>query len=235
MAHALEPIGTCEILKGNVRLTFHLAPYTYTIARSGARVNYQVSDGKETIEFPLEYAFGQGKAGQTYVFSAGGKYYESRVSYYAATSGLDVTVGATGVRPTSLMDAAGRVMDGSEPRKCFGCHTTGARIGVTLQLANYEAGVQCEACHGPGESHVAAIRQAKPSPGSIRSLGKMTPQQSSEFCGSCHRTWEDVALTILTGSLTARFPAYRITSSPCYSLDDPRISCVACHDPHGLP
>jgi hypothetical protein len=61
----------------------------------------------------------------------------------------------------------------------------------------------------------------------------MTPQQSSGFCGSCHRTWEDVALTKLTGSLTARFPAYRITSSPSYSLDDPRISCTACHDPHG--
>jgi hypothetical protein len=80
MAHALEPVETCQILKGNVRLTFRLAPHTYTIARSGARVNYQVSDGKDTLEFPLEYAFGQGKAGQTQVFSAGGKYYASRFS-----------------------------------------------------------------------------------------------------------------------------------------------------------
>ena len=61
----------------------------------------------------------------------------------------------------------------------------------------------------------------------------MDPQQSNEFCGACHRTWEAVMMMGIMGINTARFPAYRLTNSPCFSLDDRRIACTACHDPHG--
>ena len=29
-----------------------------------------------------------------------------------------------------------------------------------------------------------------------------------------------------------RFQPYRLAGSKCYDADDPRISCLACHDPH---
>jgi hypothetical protein len=64
-------------------------------------------------------------------------------------------------------------------------------------------------------------------------LRGMTPQESNEFCGACHRTWEAVMMMGIQGINNARFPAYRLTNSPCYSLDDPRIACTTCHDPHG--
>jgi hypothetical protein len=233
MSRALEPVDRCAILQGNVQLSFRKAPYAWSIARSGEKVIYRVTDGKDTLEAPLQYAFGQGKAGQTYVFSIDGEYYESRVSYYARLNGLDLTVGAINSAPVSLKDAAGRVMKGNEPRSCFGCHTTGARSGNTLQLSSYEDGVQCEGCHGPGGAHVNAIAQGKAASGTIRALRGMTSQESNEFCGACHRTWEAVMMMGVKGINNARFPAYRLTNSACFSPDDTRISCTACHDPHG--
>jgi len=233
MSRALEPAATCAILQGDVHYSFQDGPYTYSIAREGTKAIYKVSNGTDTFTVPLEYAFGQGRAGQTYVYSVGGHYYESRVSYYAQLNNLDLTVGATNTKPSDLISAAGRIMQGNEPRDCFGCHTTGARIAGSLQLKDYEPGVQCESCHGPGSAHADAIAAGRPAAGTIRSLANMDAQQSNEFCGTCHRTWQTVMTMGIKGINTARFPSYRIAGSPCFSLDDRRISCTACHDPHG--
>jgi hypothetical protein len=233
MSHALEPVAECAILKGNIHYSFRYGEFSYSITREGAKVVYAVSNGRERFTAPLEYAFGRGKAGQTYLYSVDGRYYESRVSYYAETGNLDLTVGAVNSRPTDLVSAAGRIMEGNEPRDCFGCHTTGARLGGTLQLKEFEPGVQCESCHGPGGEHLDAVSAGKSAKGTIRALASMDPQQSNDFCGTCHRTWQTVAMMGIRGVNTSRFPAYRLTSSPCFSLDDRRISCTACHDPHG--
>ena len=53
-----------------------------------------VTDGKDTVTVPILYAFGQGKAGQTYVLQYDGAYYESRVSFYNEVKGLDFTIGS---------------------------------------------------------------------------------------------------------------------------------------------
>jgi hypothetical protein len=233
MARALVPVESCEILRGDIHFTFRKGSYRYSILREAGNVVYQVSNGSEVLSVPLEFAFGQGKAGQTYVYSLGGQFYESRVSYYAETQGLDLTVGAMNSQPEDLRSAAGRIMQGNEPRECFGCHTTGARVGGKLQLADYQTGVQCESCHGPGGDHASAVAAGRPVAGTIRALSKMDPETSNEFCGTCHRTWQTVMTMGIRGINTARFPSYRITNSPCFSLDDRRISCTTCHDPHG--
>jgi len=233
MSRAMQPIASCAILKAGAHLDYKSGQYAYSIACESGKVVYHVTGGEQTFNVPLEYAFGQGKAGQTYLYSIDGRFYESRVSYYAEINGLDLTVGAMNSRPTDIRSAAGRELDAKEPRECFGCHTTGARRGITLQLQNYEAGVQCESCHGPGGEHVDSIRSGHPDRNAIHSLANMDPQQTSEFCGACHRTWQTVMMMGIKGINTARFPAYRLTNSPCFSLDDRRIACTACHDPHG--
>jgi hypothetical protein len=194
---------------------------------------YRVTDGRESFAAALEYAFGQGTVGQTYVYSSGGVFYESRVSYYAALKSLDITVGDRNTKPANVREAAGRAISGREARDCFGCHTTGARIGATLQLDRFAPGVQCEECHGPGGRHVASIRNGKPAPGTIRSLKGMDAQEASEFCGVCHRTWEAVMLMGIKGVENVRFTPYRLALSKCFAVDDRRIACTACHDPHG--
>jgi hypothetical protein len=232
MSRALESIGNCEILKRNPRLTWTDGAYRYLIEKTGAGYRYSVTNGKESAEAMLHYAFGQGKAGQTYVYEKDGRYYESRVSYYQQLNGLDVTIGAQNVRPADIGQALGRVTNPAEVRDCFGCHTTGARRGNELHLEKFENGVQCEDCHGPGAQHVAGISNGKPRAGSIRSLKGMTTEETNEVCGSCHRTWEAVMLLKIQGTSNVRFQPYRLTNSQCFTSGDRRIACTACHDPH---
>jgi hypothetical protein len=65
------------------------------------------------------------------------------------------------------------------------------------------------------------------------SLTKHTTEEQSEFCGSCHRTWADIAANGPRGVGNVRFQPYRIANSKCYDAADRRVSCTACHDPHG--
>ena len=232
MSRALEPIDNCEILKQNPRMEWTDGHYRYRIEQVGQTYLYRVTDGRETSEAPLLYSFGQGKAGQTYVFRAAGEFFESRVSYYQRLKGLDLTVGAQNLKPTNIQQALGREMGPTEARECFGCHTTAARRGTTLQLDNFENGVQCEACHGPGAAHISSIVDGKPKPGAIRELKGMSAEETNDLCGSCHRTWETITLMKIRGVNNIRFQPYRLTNSQCFLSGDRRIACTACHDPH---
>lgn len=232
MSRALEPVSECLLLIANPRLTAKLGPFTYEIVREGSRSIYKVSDGARTIAVQIAYAFGQGKAGQTYVLEYGGAFYESRVSYYTDIRGLDLTLGHTKTAP-SLEAALGRRMYADETRDCFSCHTTGAVEGRELRLARLEPGVSCEACHGPGAAHVAAMKA-----GDLETMRISTPkglgadELSQDFCGKCHRSAETVVSMPLAKTVdNVRFQPYRIFGSRCYS-DDTRIGCTACHDPH---
>jgi predicted CXXCH cytochrome family protein len=58
-------------------------------------------------------------------------------------------------------------------------------------------------------------------------------QLTQEFCGSCHRSAEEVAANRgLHGLTSVRFQPYRLFTSKGHDPFDKRISCVACHDPH---
>src|ERR1044071_173351 len=82
MALAMEPVANSRVLVANPLMTFRTGPYLYEIKRQGEGSVYKVTDGKEAVALPILYAFGQGKAGQTYVLEYEGAYYESLVSYY---------------------------------------------------------------------------------------------------------------------------------------------------------
>ena len=231
MSHAMESPLHCDFLDQNPRMTWSEGPYRYLIEKREDGIQYSVTDGTAAAETPLGFAVGHGRS-QTYVFLREGRYYESRVSYYEKLGGLDLTLGTPSRTPASTQDALGRPLDDNEARECFGCHSTGARRGDKLQLDAYEYGVQCEACHGPGASHVASITDGKPKTGSIRSWKGMTAAQSNALCGSCHRTFNMVLARGLEGVKTVRFQPFRLSLSKCYAPNDTRIACTACHDPH---
>src|SRR5262249_7588171 len=90
----MESIKDSKILTTYPKMTFRSGPYSYEITRKGDESFYTVTDGKETITLPVLFAFGQGKAGQTYVLQYDGGYYESLVSFYNEIKGLDFTIGA---------------------------------------------------------------------------------------------------------------------------------------------
>jgi hypothetical protein len=232
MAHAMELVSECAILKTHPLLTFTNGAYTYRIERKGAKSLYSVTDGRETVSAPIGWAFGLGRAGQTYVFEKDGELYESRVSYYRELDGLDLTTGALNRRPANLIEAAGRRMDAEDKAGCFGCHATNATRGKQLTLDNMTAGIQCERCHGPTASHLEGLKQRDLKMAQMKNLRSLSSEEISHFCGQCHRTWEEVAAGPKLGVLNVRFQPYRLTNSKCYDSEDRRISCVACHDPH---
>lgn len=63
-------------------------------------------------------------------------------------------------------------------------------------------------------------------------LKQLSAEQISNFCGQCHRSWETVVRDGLQGEINVRFQPYRLANSKCFDGSDPRISCIACHDPH---
>lgn len=234
MAHAMETTADCQILSAHPRLTFRNGPYSYQIMRQGNRSIYTVSDGANTISEPILYCFGQGVAGQTYIFQHNGALYESRVSYFQGLKNLDITILHPRSVPTSLDAALGRPMSTEAAQGCFSCHSTAAVSGGQLQLGRLVPGVSCEACHGPGEKHVAAINAGNLKDLQIFNPGNMDALDlSQEFCGACHQSFDKVMLMPGQGGINnIRFQPYRIFNSRGHVMDDRRISCIACHDPH---
>jgi hypothetical protein len=162
MAKALEAVPQTEILRKHPSLAFEQAGYQWRIAREGDRSLMTVTGKGGTLTVPLLWAFGRGQAGQTYVFERDGALYESRVSFYNALNGLDLTMGAQQTQARDLEEAAGRRMDSLGARECFGCHSTGAVSGGQLHLDSIVPGVGCESCHGSAARHMTAVRAAEP-------------------------------------------------------------------------
>ena len=233
MTMAMEPVATSSVLIDNPQLSMRVGPYTYEIKRNGKESVYSVTDGKDTISLPIDYAFGQGKMGQTYVFERDGKFYESLVSFYSEPEGLDFTVGAERGVPPSLTEAVGRLMTPNEVANCFSCHSTGAVVsGSQLRLDKFTHGVRCEGCHGPGGRHIEAVKAGDLPSQSIYNPGLLGGDELTQhFCGSCHRSIDEFSLLKSMEINNVRFQPYRIFNSKCYS-DDRNISCIACHNPH---
>jgi hypothetical protein len=234
MAQAMEMAPACRIVQARGPLKFRNGSYTYEITRLGKEVLYTVSDGVKSISKPILYCFGQGHVGQTFIFRNNEVLYETRVSYFEKIQNLDFTIGHRRSIPTSLDDALGRAIGGDEPQQCFGCHSVGAVNGLALKLNELSAGVGCEACHGPGEKHLLAVRGQKFDGPQIFDPGRLNAHDLSQsFCGTCHTGFEQAMLTPgQSGINNIRFQPYRIFNSRGHNTNDRRISCVACHDPH---
>ena len=218
------------LFKSRPQLTFRKGPYTYTIETKGERTTYIVSDGTKTISLPIRWSFGKGA--QTWVLEKGGELLESMVSYYPSIDGLDITTGDESLTPHNLDEAVGRKMIKSEPKDCFGCHSTNAISMGRLHLETLAPGVTCEHCHSGANAHLVAALQGNAYDSAPPDLRKLTTEDISNFCGQCHRTWESVVRSGWRGEINVRFQPYRLANSKCFEGTDPRISCIACHDTH---
>ncbi len=75
-------------------------------------------------------------------------------------------------------------------KKCLGCHTTNARLGHDPAGGTYrtewtELGVGCEACHGPGATHIAAPIANKQA--TVLNPARLAdPRRAGMVCGACH-------------------------------------------------
>jgi predicted CXXCH cytochrome family protein len=238
MGQALASGGENAVLQKHKALEFRLGNYRYRIAREGERSLYSVTDGAVTITEPILWAFGSAQQGQTYVLRHNGQFYESRVSFFRDTQALDLTLGAPRSAPANLTEAFGRLMNSADTKDCFGCHAAAAVSAGQLQLDQLKPGVTCESCHGPGAEHIATVKASRQAQG-VRDLRIFNPARlspydlSQQFCGACHRSWEEIMTQGQKGVGNVRFQPYRLHFSKCFDAEDARISCTACHDAHG--
>lgn len=238
MARTSTTAAKSFALQSSDQKKFEIGPFSYQLHRTGDSFSYKLSAGAQSISEPLDWSFGTAKIGQTYVFEKNGTLHESVFSYFEALQGFAQTPGIDLVPlPASVSGAlrkgAGRPLETRTAEGCFTCHNTAAMTEGKLDPSHLIPSVTCEACHGPGAKHVAAESSGQDGAEKlIFNPAGLSPAQSVEFCGSCHRTWWDVMLTEEVGVSTVLAVPYRLAKSRCWGNGDTRITCIACHDPH---
>jgi hypothetical protein len=230
MAHALELPQHNDVLSEHPRLTYRDGAYSYSVVTKNGLSVYAVSNGTKTISIPIVWAMGA--QAQTWVLEHNGNLYESRVSYYPSIKALAITTGDERLTPKTIDEAIGRPIGMDEAKACFNCHSTNALVDHNLNLKGLHPGVTCERCHAGAHAHATGMLAGSVSAPIPQSLGKLPAEDISNFCGQCHRSWETVVRGHWSGPADVRFQPYRLANSRCFNGADPRISCVACHDPH---
>ena len=238
MARAAMSVSLSEILNAHPLMIFDPGKYKYQIETRGSRSKYSVSGGNQSMSFPLLWAFGTGRVGQSYLFKKqNADFFEARVTYFEKLGSIDFTPSRALLSPSDIEEAMERPVPPAEVMRCFGCHTTGSSIGGRFDETHLVPGVTCEACHGPGAGHVqsmtgedaASSGKAQPA---IFNSAHLAPTDAIDFCGACHGTWWDAKLAGVKGVSTARSAPYRLVTSKCWGKGDARLTCTACHDPH---
>jgi len=236
MAHAASRAADSEHLRRHDHLTFELGPYKYELVTTEQKSVLKVSDPKSSFTADLLWAMGLGRMGQTYLYQHNGNFYESHLSFYGVPQALDITPGHPPELPASTENAAGRLLSQDDTQRCFGCHTSFSKTKNEFDPASASPGVTCESCHGPGAKHVTAMTSGseQPTADAIFNPAALNPSDAVDFCGACHRTWQDVVGSGLMsiGLFNVRFAPYRLENSRCWKQQDARLTCAACHDPH---
>jgi len=213
---------------------------------TAAGLDYSVSDGAHRISRRLDWVMGAGELGRTFLYQVDGRWYQSEATFYTDQSRLDTTTGLSRARGADLASALGEGLSPEDARRCFSCHTVHSTTTSGFNPLHAEAGLGCEACHGPGREHVNRMNQeSKGAGGEAHGVGavsagvfnpaKLSPVDANDFCGACHRSFADAGPSVGPGANVAavRFQPYRLEESKCWRKTlDARLTCVACHDPH---
>jgi hypothetical protein len=238
MARAAMSASLSDILNTHPLMVFGPGKYEYRIETRKSQSRYSVSDGKQSLSFPLLWAFGTGRVGQSYLLKKqNADFFEARVTYFETLGTIDFTPSRALLSPFGIEEAMERPVPQGEVMRCFSCHATGSSVGGSFDEKHLVPGVTCEACHGPGAGHVqtmtgeTAASSGKTKP-AIFNSAHLAPADAVDFCGACHGTWWDVKLAGVKGVSTARSAPYRLITSKCWGKGDARLTCTACHDPH---
>ncbi len=229
MGRAMQVPGDNPDLVAHPKMAFRNGAYSYSVDTRNGQSQYSVTDGTRTLTLPILWAMGA--QAQTWVVEHNGQMYESMVSYYPTMNGLYLTVGDDTMAPKTLEEAIGRPLSEEDAKTCFGCHSTNAIVDHKLNLATLKPGLTCEHCHTGAAAHLQSAIKGDHS-ADPPSLGDLSTEDISNFCGGCHRSWELVVRAGWKGPSNVRFQPYRLANSKCFNGADPRISCIACHDPH---
>lgn len=155
----------------------------------------------------------------------------------------------------------GTLQDFSNCQSCHGSQiATRLEPGVGFETHWAALDINCESCHGPARRHVelmAAVDTATTAPADIGLRSRVTDgvEESLEVCFQCHAVKDIVQDGHLPGARFADYYALKLPilggdvylqdgrvssfayqgthlASSCYA--DGSMTCVSCHEPHGL-
>jgi hypothetical protein len=238
MAKNMAPAQDSDVLHSHPALSFSANKFKYRIDTDQKQSTFSIEGESQRLSYPLLWAFGTGRVAQSYLFKQqDGKFYEARASYFTSLNDLDFTPARALASVSSIQQAMYRSVPMEEVRLCFGCHATAANVGGAFDQQHLIPGVSCEACHGPGASHVKFMDNRAPNDSgagkqAIFNPGNLLAADAVDFCGACHSSWWDVKLSGGKGVTTAKSAPYRLVTSKCWGTGDDRLTCTACHDPH---
>lgn len=189
--------------------------------------------GGESWEVAPEYAVGSGDRGVTYLGHYQDIPVEVRISYYDRAARWDYTPSQQPGSDDAMATPLGRSLDMRTLESCFRCHTTALVENDSLvQPGRSVLGIGCEACHGPGRAHVAAVKRGERDL-RMAHLANVRSRVSIELCGECHRTPASNDLSDPnTQSQLPRLQGLALAQSACFRQSHGALSCVSCHDPH---
>jgi hypothetical protein len=221
-AHQVPDLGTIVLPQGN------LFGSKCRLTKDGPSFRISVGDspiGAET----LQYGIGSGKTGITFVaMTDSTTLFEMRASYFPRIRKWYVTPGQKKLD----VDEMGLDYPPDRGRRCISCHTTAISEDSIVPERKF-LGVGCEACHGPGGDHIAAIRANDLAHIKMERLALYGGEKLNTLCGRCHRTPQDVMeRSPSLANETQRFQAYGILMSRCFKESKDKLSCLTCHDPH---
>jgi predicted CXXCH cytochrome family protein len=137
--------------------------------------------------------------------------------------------------------------------QCLECHVTGFEKGYDPAVQRYastwrEAGVACEACHGPGSAHVADARSRRTGLAPYGETNATGPMSTCAFCHSRRvmltepyvpgqpladaMDFELLDGTLLHADGTSADEAYEWTSFRMSRMAQEGVRCRDCHEPH---
>ena len=151
-------------------------------------------------------------------------------------------------------------------KRCFDCHASQMRKNYDLETDTYntvigDLSINCEACHGPGATHVAFWHKAAKDPStamesetSLPDLSSLSASQQVETCAQCHALktvlrsgytpgddYQDYYELFLIDSVDffwpdglakkLAYPYLQFGSSACFLVAG--LTCTGCHAIHG--
>ncbi len=214
--------------------------------------HYAVQDGKLLVSspsyaraLPIEWLFGSGTHAKTPLLTwlddqGTISALEHGVSWYPDGE-LDITLGLGEQTAATGIQALGHQRSAAETINCFGCHCTVAPTKEgRIVFDRIEPGVGCARCHWNGPQHILEIDNGHPS--TIERFVQLTPRESVDRCGECHRRAEEMGGLIESNDPSlVRFASVGLVQSPCFLRQNEvlqdngtpvRLDCVSCHDPH---
>ncbi len=206
---------------------------THSATFKDGKCVFSATRGADVRSAIPEYVFGSGNRGVTYTGRFEGQPVEMRLSYYDSRRLWEFTPGQKLETQPAAGTPVGRRLSPRAEQECFQCHVTAlAEEGGAVRLDRSILGVGCEACHGPGKEHIAAVKRGDRDHGMAR-LADRRDRISLALCGQCHRNpassnpGDPMTMTQLP-----RLQGVALSLSPCFQKSGGRLSCVTCHNPH---